>query len=460
MNFSLLRQALIIQIVILICFSNSFAQTAPKIETPPEVEPRLFNVRANEMQKNVPRIAPWKIIQLDSVWAGSWIVAGDVDGDGTVEILSARNVDQNDVHFTCSVVAYKLDGTLLWHWGQPEIGRNILHHDVACQIFDWDGDGRNEVIVAANEMLVELDGATGRERRRFPIPPASSDCLVFANLQGNSVPNAVLVKTRYSQIWAYSYAGELLWTVENPGGYRTAHQPFPIDIDGDGRDEIFAGYALLNPDGSLRWMLADIEKFNLVKGHLDCARLVTAGKTPAETRLALTCCGAKRVGVIDGDGNWIWSLAGHHFESLNIGKVYPDIPGNQIMVDIDHRPWGESPLWVLSVKGELLGQITSDCSRRHLFIDWDGNGRQSILISQAQAMFDGAGKMAGYFELPGLADSVTHRVKSYVAEMTGDGVPDVIFHTSPASAIYIFKNETGRKMDGIELGTGKNFTLY
>ena len=44
-------------------------------------------------------------------------------------------------------------------------------------------------------------------------------------------------------------AGNLLWTVENPGGYRTAHQPFPLDIDGDGREEIMAGYALLDPDG-------------------------------------------------------------------------------------------------------------------------------------------------------------------------------------------------------------------
>ncbi len=30
-------------------------------------------------------------------------------------------------------------------------------------------------------------------------------------------------------------AGRLLWTVKDPGGYRTAHQPFPVDLDGDGR---------------------------------------------------------------------------------------------------------------------------------------------------------------------------------------------------------------------------------
>ena len=183
-------------IILLSCliFSATFARETSQIT------PQLFDVRVNEMStENIPRITSWKIIEIDTAYAGSWIVAGDVDGDGEVEILSARNVDRNDVHYTCSVVAYKLDGTLLWRWGQPEIGRNILHHDVACQIHDWDGDGSNEVIVAANEMLVEIDGVTGRERRRFPIPPDASDCLVFANLQGQSHPDAVLVKTRYSQ---------------------------------------------------------------------------------------------------------------------------------------------------------------------------------------------------------------------------------------------------------------------
>ncbi|MBN1349262.1 hypothetical protein JXJ21_07625 [candidate division KSB1 bacterium] len=431
------------------------------METEPKLSPRLFDVNVKDMPtETVPRIMPWKIIELDSAYAGSWIVAGDVDGDGEVEILSARNVDQNDVHYTCSVIAYKLDGTLLWRWGQPEIGRNPLHHDVACQIYDWDGDGRNEVILAANESLVELDGATGQEWRRFPIPPAASDCLVFANLLGSSHPNAVLVKTRYSQIWAYSYSGKLLWTVENPGGFRIAHQPRPVDIDGDGKDEILAGYALLNPDGSLHWLLADIETYQLAQGHLDCARLFERGKTAAESRLAITCCGADRMGLVDGNGHWIWSLGGHHFESIDIGKVHPDIPGRQIIVDIDHQPRGKSPLWLLSAEGELLGQIIADRCRRHQLIDWFGNGIQSIVIGQERAIFDGMGNMVGFFELPGLAEPVKINVQVYAAELTGDSIPDLIFHTAPASSVYLFKNAKGRKIEGVELGSGKNFTLY
>ena len=203
-------------------------------------------------EPNAPVVQPWRRITLDPEYSGAWVVAGDLDGDGAVEIVSARNVDRNDVHYTSAAVAQRLDGRVLWRWGNPKIGRKPLHHDVACQIYDWDGDGRNEVVLCTEGFLVELDGATGREKRRLPLPKDATDCLVFANLSGNKRPTDVLVKTRYTQLWAFNRDGKQLWTVENPGGYRTAHQPVSVDLDGDGRDEVMAGYAMLNANGSAR----------------------------------------------------------------------------------------------------------------------------------------------------------------------------------------------------------------
>jgi hypothetical protein len=124
-----------------------------------------------------------------------------------------------------------------------------------------------------------LTDAPVEEKRRIEIEKEATDCLVFCDLSGVGRPTDVLVKNRYEQIWAYNQAGELLWTSKHPGRYRTAHQPVPVDLDGDGRDELIAGYACLNHDGSVRWVY-ESENIKLRQGHLDCARVLERGDDP------------------------------------------------------------------------------------------------------------------------------------------------------------------------------------
>ena len=418
--------------------------------------PRLFDVRANDIPNDgMPLIQPWKRITLDPDYAGAWVVAGDVDGDGQVEIVSAKNVDATDIHHTSSVVVHRLDGSVLWRWGDPAAGRNTLHHDVACQIHDWDGDGRNEVVVATDEALIELDGATGAEKHRFPIPPDSADCIVFANLTGGDRAKEILVKTRYGQIWAYSREGELLWTIEEPAGYGTAHQPRPMDIDGDGRDEIMAGYAMLNGDGSIRWDLGG-KGLPLESGHLDCARVFQRGPTPSDFRIVLTLCAGNCLAMIDGDGRVVWSVVGPHFESIDVGKVCPDVPGRQVVVDIAYYEPGQGSLWVLDDRGELLGKIVTEGPRHHTVIDWSGDGADSIVAATARAIFDGEGRKVAELDMPAHTTGVCAK-----GDMTGNGVPDLILFSNPASGVYVFKNAAGKKPDvPIPLGTDVNFTVY
>ena len=415
----------------------------------------LFNTHDHgDPGDKAPIINPWKQITLDSEYGGYWVVTGDVDGDGEVDIVSSRNVDQNDVHYTSTAVAQRLDGSVIWRWGNPAIGRRKLHHDVACQIYDWDGDGMNEVILCTKGTLVELDGRTGNERRRIAIEDEATDCLVFANLSGKKRATDVLVKTRYTQIWAYNYAGNLLWTVENPGGSRTAHQVRPIDIDHDRKDEIMAGYAMLNPDGSLRWKYQS-QKVDQEKGHLDCCRILRKGKTPAEYRLALTCCGANNIACIDGNGQVIWEVAGHHFESIQVGRIFPGLAEPQILVDIDHRPRGESPLWVMSAHGKQLGQMMTDYCRHHGLLDWTGDGYLEIILADAHGVFDHHGKRIATFntDVPG------HSLR--FGDMTGDGISDVTILIREPLKVFIFKNEKGKKgEDEVSTGCGVNYTFY
>lgn len=424
-------------------------------------QPLRFDVEhAGAPAAEIARIEPWKIVPLDPEYGGQWVVARDLDGDGAAEIVSAENFNEGDVHFTSTAVAQKLDGSVLWRWGDPSLGRKIWHHDVACQIHDWDGDGRNEVILCTKGFLVELDGATGRERRKIPIAEDATDCLVFCNLSGGPHPSDVLVKNRYRQIWAYDRSGRLLWTVTDPGGYRTAHQPRPMDLDGDGRDEIFAGYAMLNADGSVRWTFKS-QRVDQTRGHLDCARIVRRGKRPEDFRLALTCCGANNMALVNGAGKVLWEVAGYHYESVDIGRIFPDVDGPQLLVDIDHRPLGESPLCVLDEQGNLLGRIVTDYSRHHGLLDWTGDGVAEIIVAHHGCMYDHRGRCIGVFNLPGGTGAAQSKGERslLIGEMTGDGIRDVMIATP--QNVYIYANSKG--VGGREpapLGTEFNFTLY
>ena len=302
--------------------------------------------------------------------------------------------------------------------------------------------------------------ATGREKRRIRIADDAADCLVFCNLSGGKSSSDVLVKDRYHQIWAYDQAGNLLWTVKDPGGYRTAHQPRPIDIDGDGRDEIMAGYAMLNSDGSVRWVY-ESKTVDQRRGHLDCVRIFRQGEKPVDFRLVLTCCGANNVALVDGTGKVIWEVAGHHFESVDVGRLFPGVSGQQIVVDIDHQPLGNSPIWVLDEKGELLSRIVTDYSRHHCLLDWTGDGVDEILVAHNGGIYDHHGRRVGVLAVPGGGLEVERKGERsiLIGDITGDGVRDVMMATT--ENVYIYINKKGKKGKGpIMPGTEFNFTLY
>lgn len=410
---------------------------------------------------DVPKVSPWKRIAFDPSFGGAWVLAGDVDGDGEVEIITARNHNSDDVHWTSTVAAYKLNGTLLWSWGKPGSGRAGLHHDLACQIHDWNGDGRLEVVVAEAAHLVVLEGATGRELRRIPLPDPKanlSDCLTFCDLRGVGRRADVLVKDRYTQIHALDPNGKVLWHIERPGRAKTAHQPRVHDLDRNGRDEVMAGAVLLNPDGSERWRIGlpdDILTYEW--GHLDCIRLLRDAARPEDQRLAFTYCGALLLGVMDGTGKVLWTKRGEHFESIDIARVIPGEPDPQIVVDIDIKtmPIGPSPLVVYSQDGRELSRFHTRYSRIHRPIRWRSGDVADIVVSGAHMIYSGFGEPVAELVVEG-ADSLFMAI---VCDLTGDGYDDLLIATSTAA--YLYRNprvvQPDRKMP---LGSGVNVTLY
>jgi len=408
-----------------------------------------------------PVVPPWKIIEMDPDFSGQWLVTGDLDNDGELEFVAARNHSQA----VTAMSAYKLDGTLLWKWGKAGAGRSKIGYDVPAQVYDIDGDGKNEVIFSEPGFLVVLDGLSGRQKMRFPLPKELdvADCIAFANIRGGERASDILIKTRYTKLWAYSSDWKELWNWAPPDGHKTCHHPTPVDLDGDGRDEIMAGYTMLDDDGTEMWTF-NSEKVQLTSGHLDCCRVAERGNAPEEFRFAVTCCGANLVAMLDGVGNTIWEIADYHFESIRVAPMSPTLGGQQVFVDIDHGAYGDSPAWLIDIDGNHVGTYITKYNRHHRIVDWNGDGLYEIVLANALAICDGLGNRIASLGLGGAEKDVTAEQPgsdpnplASVCDVTGNGVEDVVLHTDSRIFVYLNPSQSGTKA---ALSEGSNFTLY
>jgi len=227
---------------------------------------------------------------------------GDLNGDGAPDLLFAQTHNEakpgtNELgcrtrEIRC-LTATTIAGDVLWQYGEPSVQNGCNTGDMPVQVYDWDGDGENEVLFIRQAVyaemypgdpaeyrgrakqyegtatLVILDGANGREKASLPLPAPADDSLVFADLTGQGRREDFVVKDPYGEnVYGISRSGEFLWHwhggpwpvaghnmphaprvfVDDPK-CEAGHYPAVADIDGDGRDEVFIGFALIDHDG-------------------------------------------------------------------------------------------------------------------------------------------------------------------------------------------------------------------
>lgn len=192
---------------------------------------------------------------------------GDLNGDGAPDLLFVQ-CEYGSREIRC-LTAATIFGEVLWQTGQPSAVNGRMYSDLPVQVYDWDNDGVNEVLYVrqavyaepqeygeekireraqryeGNAAMVVLDGRTGREKTSFPIPAPADDSFLLADLTGRGRREDFVVKDRYWTMWGIARTGETLWRWEGSPG----HYPAIADVDGDGRDEVFVGYALIDHDG-------------------------------------------------------------------------------------------------------------------------------------------------------------------------------------------------------------------
>ncbi len=361
---------------------------------------------------------------------------GDVDGDGRMELIFVQGdsgIDDRYVpHQAACVTAYRLDGSLLWQKGTPMEVPGNFGADFPAQVCDIDEDGNLEVLCVMEGKFLILDGRTGAVKREHELPdPQAHDCIIVANVSGGKHATDIILKDRYRRMWVMNRDFELLWTHQGNLG----HFPWPCDINGDGYDEIMAGYDLLDHQGKILWSCRDLDD------HADCLWVGDVngdGKPEIAVGGSVTC-------LYDVQGQELWRYEGSvESQHIALGKFLPQKPGLQI-AGLDRivrgdgykGQWdGKDGMFLLDSDGKEVWKEDRKTKGWLTIVDalynWNGEGRDYILAYRR-----------GGGVTPALYDGEMNRVISFPedgyvlhGDLLGRGIEDVVIYSKEKAWIY------------------------
>ena len=433
--------------------------------------------------------------------------AADLDGDGEYELIlkwdpsNAHDNSQTGYTGTVFIDAYKLDGTRLW---RIDMGKNIRAgaHYTQFQVFDYDGDGKAEMIVKTADGTIDGTGkAIGDKSKDYrdaggTILKGPEYLTVFRGVDGAAIttieytpsrdinqhvkgkngkgywgdnygnrceryiaatayldgvhPSAIFIRGYYSASYvvAYDFDGKTLkqrWyhKSEDPGQglYEQGNHNIAVgDIDNDGYDEIVFGGATLNHDGTLR--------YSTQLGHGDAGHL----------------------GDLDPDhpGMEFWDVHEHtnaqYTEEMrgSDGKVYWGTPqpdpgvdnGRGMAADIDseyrgYEVWSSKGGGMKTAKGVKIGSPSVSTNFRIYF---DGDEYDELLDGAYVTKFNSSSKKSEvYFDGPSALGVTgcngTKNTPSLVADLFGDWREELVVRSEKdPTTMYIISTPVTSKL--------------
>lgn len=394
----------------------------------------LARLRADNPQ---PKL--WKKFSIKDYGAGRNVRFGDLNGDGVPDMLIAQNVRKVSKnafdHISC-LTAVTFDGKVLWQKGRPDPYNDLLANDTPFQIYDIDGDGKNEVVMVKDFKIQILDGHTGELKQWAWMPKAAKDdnprpyemeigdSIYFINLDNSKRPQHILIKDRYDRFWIYTKDLKLVWA----GECMTGHYPFAFDVDGKGRQDLFVGFDLFSPDGKKIWSRDD--DFH---DHSDGVAIGNFSGDPKGPLRVYSVASDEGFVVFDIQGNVLKRHRVGHAQTASVGKYRPDLPGLQYMfVTFHHNP---GIVTLVNSEGDLLAQeepIHSGSSM--LPVNWRGDGQEFVLLSgnaKEGGMIDGQLRRVVMFPNDGHPD-----LAAAVLNITGDARDEIVLWDEHAVWVY------------------------
>ncbi|MBQ7662281.1 MAG: rhamnogalacturonan lyase [Prevotella sp.] len=440
---------------------------------------------------------------------------GDVDGDGQYEIfLKWEPTDAHDnAHdgmtsptiFDC----YRLNGERLW---RINMGRNIRSgaHYVPFMVYDFDGDGRTEMMVktadgttdgqgnvigdasvdyrnqkgrilSGPEFITVFDGLTGRALDTKPYIPERGRLAAWGDSKGNRserylaavgylgakdangkmTASAMFCRGYYTRtvIAAWDWDGKELrnrWTFDTDEPQWAAyagqgnHNLRVADVDGDGMDELTYGSMAIDHDGK--------GLYNTGFGHGDAIHLLADPKT---NRLYIWDCHENKR-----DGSDLRDAA--------TGKVVFQIKsrtdvGRAMAADIDPTNYGVE-MWstdshgVRNMKGEVVSTAKDPKDPQHdntLIINgkylpvnfgiwWDGDLLRELLDHETVWKYNWQEKSIDRLQkFEGSFNNWTKSNPCLSADILGDWREEVIMRNRESTElrIYVTPHPTDYRID-------------
>lgn len=368
-------------------------------KTKQEIEVAELAVKETETEemKKHPKMKLWKKIDLKNFGTSRQIRFGHLTGTDEWYVVLAqmqKRVSRDAYGFISCLTAIDLEGNVLWQLGEPsdkteELGK--VSADMAFQVYDIDGDGRDEVIVGWDFEIRILDGRTGTVKKSAKTPFSDDDDadligvpyqiyaferinpdgIRICNFRGKERPADILIKDRYCRIYALDEDLNVMWKFKSPTN--TGHCPLPIDIDGDGKDELLVGYKLLDSDGQMLW------SYPISEDHTD---EIVAGKwMPGEDEGHFACVSGTE-GFFIGDfyGNIVARDMIGHAQRVSIANYCPEREGREIVVT---NFWGhQGVIFLYDCYGNQIWEMENEMNGNILApVNWDGDGTELILTN-------------------------------------------------------------------------------
>lgn len=172
--------------------------------------------------------------------------------DSFAQISSLSAIDQN--------------GKVLWTIGEPNnsIDNTRISCDLPFQVADINNDGKDELIYSRDFYIIIVDAYSGKEIKRIKTPVSDEsfgdypydrlnvDMIRVCDFEGLGYQGGIIVKDRYKNVFAYNHNLEIIWKYHYKN---TGHFPYIYDFNGDGKDEMYVGYSMVDSNGEIKWSL-------------------------------------------------------------------------------------------------------------------------------------------------------------------------------------------------------------